>query len=427
MNFKRTAALAASTTLLIALAGCGHALPGTVNASMQRAEAFAAASHRARTTRGGSWTFLIHMAANNNLYDFGLEDLNEMEAGLPADGSVNVYVEFKGTENGDACIYHIKRDSGMNTKIISEKLYPADVIPANHNIDSGDANQMIKFVQWGAKTAPADHTLISVWDHGSGLFGGHVQPITKGFGWDDGSGNNMHTWDLPRITGAFKQIAHKNVDIFGFDCCLMSHSEIAYEMAGNVDFLAASEEVEPGKGWDYTGWLNKVAAGDHSAVSVGSALTDTYVASYEPGGSQGQSSATFALTDINAYMANTLPALNAFVSAADANMKSDKAAFGAARAKAQHFYNDDCADLGSFLANLKTNDAAVNGAAQKLMAAYKSAIVREGHTKDFPGATGNVMYFPAPGNDIDPTYLDASKIAFAKESWKDFLKAYGAK
>ena len=30
------------------------------------------------------------MAANNNLYDFGLEDLNEMEAGLPADGSVHV-------------------------------------------------------------------------------------------------------------------------------------------------------------------------------------------------------------------------------------------------------------------------------------------------------------------------------------------------
>lgn len=430
MNFKRIAALAASTTLLFGLAGCGRALtPGVATPVLSKTSAFAAASHKARTAKGGTWTILIHMAANNNLYSFGLEDLNEMEAGLPADGSVNVYVEFKGTQNGDACVYHIKRDSGMNSNIISEKLFPSEVIPSDHNIDSGSADQMIKFIKWGAKTAPAEHTMVSVWDHGSGLFDGTPNPITKGFGWDDSSGNNMHTWDLPNLAGAFKSVAGKNLDIFGFDCCLMSHSELAYELAGTTDFLAASEETEPGKGWDYTGWLNAIGKGDHTPVAVGSSLTDTYVNSYLPGGSQGQNSATFALTDINAYMANVLPALNAFVTAANANMKTDKAAFQAARNKTQHFYNYDCGDIGNFmtLAKAGVKDAATQTAIGNFLAAYKTAIVREGHTKDFAGATGNVMYFPGPGDSINPVYTDASKISFAKESWKDFLKAYSQK
>ena len=122
-----------------------------------------------------------------------------------------------------------------------------------------------------------------------------------------------------------------------------------------------------------------------------------------------------------------LPALNEFSAAAAAAVGANKKAFADARSQAQHFYNYDCADIGSFMSLLKVNDAKVTAAQNKLAAAYKAAIVREGHTKQFPGATGNVMYFPTPGDTINSVYLDASKIAFAKEGWKNFLKAYGAK
>jgi hypothetical protein len=425
VNFK-PAALVASTSLVLGLAGCGHIAPASGVAMSAQNMIAAAKAHRA-AQKGGTWTVLIHMAAENNLYNFGLEDINEMEAGIPADGSVKVFVLFDGIKDGDSCIYNIKHDSGMNTNIISEKLLPGDVIPSNHEIDSGSADQMIKFVQWAAKNAPADHTLAAVWDHGSGLFNGNPNPITKGFGWDDGSGNNMHTSDLSRITGAFKAAAGKNLDAFGFDCCLMSHSEIAYQMAGNCDYLVASEELEPGKGWDYQGWLKAVGTGDHTPTAVVSALVDTYAASYQPGGSQssGRDSATLAATDINALTANVVPALNEFVAAATADMASNKAAINAARSKTQTFYNRDCADLGNFLANLKpavAKNAALSASIAKLQAAYASTIVREGHTKNYPGATGNVIYFPT-GGAINSAYLDAKQIAFAKESWKDFLKA----
>jgi hypothetical protein len=425
VNFKRTAALVATTTTVLAAAGCG-VNPGATQVGLNKVGTYNAAAKRSRE-KGGNWTVLIHMAAENNLYRFGLEDLNEMEAGLPEGSDVNVYVLFDGIKNGDSCIYHVKRDSGMNGNIISEKVNAPEVIPASNEIDSGDVKVATKFVEWAAKNAPADHTFLGYWDHGSGLFQGGPHPITKGFGWDD-NGSHMNTWDLTTIAGAFHAASGKALAGVGFDACLMGHVEIGYQLKGNAEYLVASEELEPGKGWDYQGWLKRVGASDKTPAAVASALVESYGASYQPGGSQssGRDQATLTATDVTALNANVVPAIEAFVAAAKGNMGSDKAAFQAARSKAQTFYNKDCADLGSFLANLNstTKNQQVLSAAAALTNAYKAAVVKETHTKDFPGATGLVMYFPTPQQRINPVYNDPSKIAFGGTSWKDFLNNY---
>jgi hypothetical protein len=284
-----------------------------------------------------------------------------------------------------------------------------------------------KFVQWAAKNAPADHTFLGYWDHGSGLFSGGPQPITKGFGWDD-KGSHMNTWDLTTIAGAFTAAAGKPLAGVGFDACLMGHVEIGYQLKGNADYLVASEELEPGKGWDYAGWLKRVGASDKTPAAVASALVDSYGASYAAGGSQtsGRDAATLTAVDLNALNNNVVPALNAFVGAVSKDLASNKAALQGARAKAQTFYNKDCADLGSFLSNVR---ATVKGddvarAGDDLAAAYKSAIVRETHTSGFPGATGLVLYFPTPTQRINPVYTDATKIAFGSTAWAGFLANY---
>jgi hypothetical protein len=73
------------------------------------------------TKRAGekSWTIMVHLAADNNLYRFGLEDMNEMEAGLNSD-DINVIVLFDGSPKGDSAIYKIKKDpAGKNTTLVS--------------------------------------------------------------------------------------------------------------------------------------------------------------------------------------------------------------------------------------------------------------------------------------------------------------------
>jgi hypothetical protein len=427
VNFKRTLALVASTSLAFGLAGCGKGMtPAGVGMTSANPYAAAAAARRA-TQKGGKWNILIHMSAENNLYSFGLEDVNEMEAGIPTDGSVNVFVLFDGVKNGDSCVYKIKHDV-MNKEIISDKLTPAELIPASGEIDSGSADIAAKFVAWSVKAAPADHTFVGYWDHGSGLFNGNPNPITKGFGWDD-NGTHMTTADISKITSAFKAASGgKNLSGLGFDACLMAHGEIAYQAAGTTDYLVASEELEPGKGWDYKGWLEAVGKSNHTPAAVMSALVDSYGASYAPGGSQasGRDNITLSATDINAFVSGTVPALNEFVAAANADMANSKAALQNARKNTQTFYNRDCGDLGSFISQMKAGGAkgTLGASLNKLQAAYAASVIRETHSKNYAGASGLVLYFPTPTQSINAAYADASKIAFAKESWKDLLKNY---
>ncbi|MEB3328414.1 MAG: clostripain-related cysteine peptidase, partial [Candidatus Sericytochromatia bacterium] len=348
MNFKRSAALLASSTMVLGLAGCGtNFVPAS--GLTKRSFAYNAAAKR-RAEKGGKWAILVHLAGENNLYRFALEDLNEMEAGIPTDGSVEVYVFFDGIKNGDSAVYKIKRDSGMNSTIISEKV-PVPFIPASNEVDSGDPKVVAAFIDWAGRNVQADHTMVSFWDHGSGIFHGAPNPITKGFGWDD-NGTNLETADLTMLGNTFRAAAGKPLSIVGFDACLMAHGEIAYQLRGNADYLVASEELEPGAGWDYKGWLTALGKlSDKTPAAVGATLVDTYHASYPPGGSQssGRDDTTLSLVDINAFTANVVPALNEFVSTAVAAMGSEKVALQGARAKAQTFYNRDCADLGSFL------------------------------------------------------------------------------
>ena len=121
MNFKQTAAFLAASTLLLSVAGCGK-VPGMAQGASKVGMSYNAAAKR-KAEKNGSWTVLIHLAGENNLYRFALEDLNEMEAGIPEAGNVNVYVLFDGIKDGDSCVYKIKRDpGGMNTTIVSEKV-----------------------------------------------------------------------------------------------------------------------------------------------------------------------------------------------------------------------------------------------------------------------------------------------------------------
>src|SRR5262249_8101206 len=70
-------------------------------------------------------------------------------------------------------------------------------------------------------------------------------------------------------------------ELIGFDACLMGNFEVAKAMAPYGHVLVASEEVEPGSGWDYTpiiDALNKSPQMD--GVALGHVIVDTYRESF---------------------------------------------------------------------------------------------------------------------------------------------------
>ena len=44
---------------------------------------------------------------------------------------------------------------------------------------------------------------------------------------------------------------NKKLDIIGFDACLMNMLEVAYQLRDHTEVVVGSEELEPGKGWDW--------------------------------------------------------------------------------------------------------------------------------------------------------------------------------
>lgn len=423
---KKLLALVAAGTLL---AGCGLSIPGIQDNTTK----FGA--KRVLPKGAKKWTVMVHLAADNNLYSFGLEDMNEMEAGINPD-DVNVLVLFDGTKQGDSAVYEVKRDpNGKNTTFVSVAKTDVPFIPASKEIDSGDVKVVREFGEWAIKNYPAENYMVSFWDHGSGIFRKGVQntffDTTKGFGWDD-NGSHMNTSDLSTLFPAFAKAAGQPIDVIGFDACLMAHAEIAYQVKGSANYLVASEELEPGAGWDYAGWLKNVTKASTPA-QMGTALVQSYGASYASGGSQnpgGRSQdITLSCVDINALTSKVVPAMNNMSSALTAALGTEKATITAVRGSTQTFYNKDCADLGHFATQLMASNASagLKQAAQGLKQAVSAAVVSEVHGGKCANATGIVSYFPNSNQMYNVKYDNPSAIAFANESWKDFLKAFTKK
>lgn len=459
--FKNATLLAAATALLGSIAACGTApiapqgqgfnpaQPGLVNRF---------ATPNSRT--GKKWTIAIHLAADNNLYRAGLDDLNEIEAGLAANPAaaemIDVIVMFDGTPAGDSVIYRMKADpNGNNSTIVSEVIDDKGaVIPASKEVDSGSPETLNRFMDFVTKNFAAEHNSFSIWNHGSGIFrsnptgdvefggtsffdtiageGGNVRgDASKSFASDD-HGGHMGLKDLnPALAIGAKNLG-KPMDIFGFDTCLMQHVETAYQLKGLANILVASEELEPGDGWAYDTYIGALAKNPNlNPKELAFAMVDTYGISYRPGGTQRGRDVTLAALDVN-QVANVLtPALANFASELKASLPTDKAAIDAARSKTQTFYNRDAADLGNFLSNLSatSRNPRLGAAASNLQNAMKATLINETHYgNSVDGATGFQVYFPTSTMSYNRRYDDVSQVRFAEtQAWGDFLKAYTAR
>ena len=87
------------------------------------------------------------------------------------------------------------------------------------------------------------------------------------------------------------------LELVGFDTCLMATVDVAAVFQNFAKYLVASEEVEPGNGWLYSGWLQKLAEDPSmEGDDLGIAICNTYYEGCEAVGTQDQT--TLSVTDL---------------------------------------------------------------------------------------------------------------------------------
>ncbi len=222
------------------------------------------------------WTLMVFLNADNSLHSAGLDDINEMEW-CTDNNEVNIIVLFDGQYEGDSVLYKIWNDDGVYDDTIRSIILDdgGAVIPPSDECDMNDPQTLEDFLVWTQANFPADNYLLSLWDHGSGIFKGEkptpVRDIFKGVCGD------LKLWEVEDVLNQVDPI-----NIVGFDVCLLGQIETGYQLrAPGTDYAIGSMMNEPGDGWDYQAFEIVCANSNTTPAALTGRIVDDYLDFYD--------------------------------------------------------------------------------------------------------------------------------------------------
>ncbi|MBY9005394.1 MAG: hypothetical protein KGD63_01415 [Candidatus Lokiarchaeota archaeon] len=224
------------------------------------------------STDFNNWTIMVYLAADNNLESAGLDDMNEMESVALPEG-IELVVLF------DRATGHSSADGDWTTTRRYNISYDEDTTQITSDyedlgeLNTGDPNTLEDFIIWSKSTHPAEKYALILWDHGFGASSGS----DIGGACVDRESENDYL-DLFEIDQA---ITEKDIDLLGFDCCIMGMMEIASQYQDDIDIFVGSEAVEPEDGWAYD--LINIELNENpncTSEELGEIICSTYAESY---------------------------------------------------------------------------------------------------------------------------------------------------
>lgn len=348
----------------------------------------------------GTWTVLVYLCGSDLESEDGMASWNlEEMCDAPASDKVNVVIETGGAdswERDDIDPSVLQRFALQDGELVLQ-----DELPS---ASMGEADTLADFLTWGAETYPAEQTAVILWDHG----GANAEGVCY---------DERYDWDpLTReeLTEAFSE-APVTFDLIGFDACLMGSLETAVALQDAGEVLVASEETEPGYGWDYTALLSALAENsDLSAASLGQVICDSFLAKCESWDVADQ--ATLSVIDLAAIpqvdeaffayaggMAKVSENMGTLAETAAAARHAET--FGGSTAWEGYSNMLDLTDLVQ-----KTKDA-VPADPDPLLASLDGAILYEVHGDSRDAAEGLSVFYP-----LDVTEEEFSAYAASSEN-----------
>ena len=210
------------------------------------------------------WTFIIYMAADNELENAAISDINELEAACAISENLQilVLVDKKGDGELDkksgATLYQIGNDKNDSLEIISKKIHCSTL-----NLDENDSSTELNmassetlrtFLDFIYEKYPSKEYGLIMWGHGTGYRSGSLDLQKnsesafvdfKGLAVDDTSSDFMSTVDFG------ESLKNHYFSVIGFDTCFGMLLETAYEIKECGKYFIGSPGLVPSKGWDY--------------------------------------------------------------------------------------------------------------------------------------------------------------------------------
>lgn len=230
-------------------------------------------------------TYAIYMAADNNLEDYAIENIDALKK-VGSSDNVNIVVLFdrasgRNTTNGnwsDTRLLYITKGHTINYDIVRN--YPFD------EQDMTDSDTLYDFLKLVNDYYPSDKLILNIWSHGYGVSSDAQIPTNnaKSIIVDETTGSNrsMSIVNLRKALQKFNRYANKRIDILQFDACNMQMLEIAYELRTYVRYIVGAETDVPQEGSDYEAlskYFDEYANED--ARTIASYMVDSFDALYK--------------------------------------------------------------------------------------------------------------------------------------------------
>ncbi len=337
------------------------------------------------------WTIMVFVNGKNNLEEYALKDMNEMEL-VGSTDKLNIVTEVgrtRGFDSSDGDWKTVRRY--LVQKDTDTARITSPVLAEFPKVDMGDYRSVIDFAKWAKTAYPAKKYMLIIWNHGAGWIKGPVS-AARGISYDDETGHNVTT---PQLGTILKEIG--GVDVYGSDACLMQMAEVVYELKDYAKFIVGSEETEPGDGYTYDTFLAPVAARPAMGAEELARLTVDAYADHYADVREGSTQSYVRTAALPGFLA----ASNAFVSAVF--KAGEKDLTHTAAYTAQSYAYPENKDLYHFvqlvLAKSKNEDVKAKG--QALLSYITGQLV--GHNRTTNGLGG----YSGPG----PDYGDSHGIA----------------
>jgi len=348
--------------------------------------ALVAALGSSRVLAQDEWTFMVYMDGDNNLEDAGVDDFLEI-ASEGSTATVNILVLFDRvsgyyTGYGDWTDARRGRVNNGDTPTAGWGVSVGEV-------NMGDPQTLIDFVEWGIQNYPAQKYCVVLWNHGGGW---RTPPEDqeapyKAVCWDETSSHDCLYMNEVRSALATIEADYEEVDLVGFDACLMAMAEVGYEIRNHTSCCVGSEKGEPNDGWPYDLIMPDLTADPTMSVfDLGQVIVDRYYQSF--GNSE-------ILSEFN-LSSGHIGSLAVDVDA-----------------------------LAQRLRDYYATDRGICGmAARQVCHSIEDVVLHEQHGTAWPDSHGMAIYFPADIANFDSEY-NSGVISFCSATrWEEFLSDF---
>ncbi|MBR0031799.1 MAG: hypothetical protein IJP61_05885 [Treponema sp.] len=233
------------------------------------------------------WTFIVYMAADNNLESAAISDLNEMEeaSSFLSENTILVLLDRASgydATNGDwndTRLFRVSGDSSVPQSVLtSERISCPELglsADSETELDMANKETLSNLLAFARREYKAEHYALIVWGHGNGWRG---ELENKAFAADSFSDSCMSICDLRMALD--EGMDGSVLDFVGFDTCFGNCLELCYELSSSAQFLAGTPALVPSGGWNYTELFSSFAATSLDCEELSRCCSEQFKKSY---------------------------------------------------------------------------------------------------------------------------------------------------